>query len=93
MAPARPRAIEASHEIEQLGPCRRKPRGVGQPLVHRPAGAAVRGPAAVGHQRVDVAPVGGGQRGHGGVAGAEQPGGVGVALDGRVLGGGLTEPA
>src|SRR5918994_2288747 len=130
MAPARPRAIDASHDvgplmlrntspgvsilaitpatrpsstapsmmalpsgidacsarIEQLGRQRRKPRGVGQALVHGPAGAAFARPVALGHERVDVAPVGAGQLGRVGRPGPEQPGRLGVALDGRALG-------
>ena len=72
--------------IEQLGPGRGKPGGVGQPLVHGPAGPALLGPIAAGHQRVHLAPVAGGQPGGGGRLGPEQPGGAGVALDGRALG-------
>src|SRR5215213_7929750 len=49
--------------IEHRGPHRRKPGGVGQPLVHGPAGPALLGPVAAGHQRVHLAPVAGGQPG------------------------------
>src|SRR5215207_3728914 len=134
MAPARPTAIEASHEagplmfrntspgtsilattpamrpsstapsmttllpggslrrrIEHLGSGRCKPGGVGQPLVHGPTGLALLGPVAAGHQRVHLAPVAGGQPG-GGRLGPRQPGGAGVALDGRALGPHLPQP-